>query len=94
MVEVKVCVGSSCHMKGSYQVIKTFEELCRHNGLEDEVKLKASFCLGCCLNGIAVMVNDTPVTGVGFSNAEQIFFEKIYPLAKKPEEPEENENDE
>lgn len=87
MVEVKVCVGSSCHMKGSYQVIKTFDELCRHNGLEDQIKLKASFCLGCCLDGIAVMVNDTPVTGVGFSNAEQVFFEKIYPLVKPaPEE--------
>ncbi|MEG2429900.1 MAG: NAD(P)H-dependent oxidoreductase subunit E [Oscillospiraceae bacterium] len=83
MVEVKVCVGSSCHMKGSYQVIKTFENLIKQNDLEDEVKLKASFCLGCCLNGIAVMVNEKPVTNVGFSNAEQIFYEEIYSLIKK-----------
>ncbi len=82
MIEVKVCVGSSCHMKGSYQVIRTFEELIKRNDLEDVVKLKASFCLGCCLNGIATMIDEDPVTNVGFSNAEQIFYEKIYNKAK------------
>lgn len=81
-MEVKVCVGSSCHMKGSYQVIKTFDELIKRNGLEDIVKLKASFCLGCCLNGIAIMVDETPVANVGFSNAEQIFYQEIYDKAK------------
>ncbi|WMJ22090.1 NAD(P)H-dependent oxidoreductase subunit E [Paludicola sp. MB14-C6] len=78
MIEVKVCVGSSCHMKGSYQVIKTFEELIQRNKLEDFVKLKASFCLGCCLNGIATTIDGTPVNNVGFSNAEKIFYEEIY----------------
>lgn len=82
MVVVKVCVGSSCHMKGSYQVIKTFESLIKLNEIEDKVQLKASFCLGCCLNGIAVLVNEKPVTNVGFSNAEQIFYKEIYELVK------------
>lgn len=79
MVEVQVCVGSSCHMKGSYQVIKSFESLIKSNGLEDEVKLKASFCLGCCLNGIAMKVNDRVVESVGFSNAESIFYSEVMP---------------
>lgn len=82
MVEVKVCVGSSCHMKGSYQVIKTFQDLIKQNELEDFVTLKASFCLGCCLNGIATMVDEKPVTNVGFSNAEQVFYEEIYNKAR------------
>lgn len=81
MIEVKVCVGSSCHMKGSYQVIKTFDELIKKNDFENIVTLKASFCLGCCLNGIATMVGEKPVTNVGFSNAEQIFYDEIYQLA-------------
>ena len=81
MITVQVCVGSACHMKGSYQVIKTFENLIRQNGLEGVVKLKASFCFGCCLNGIATMVNDKHVNNVGFSNAEQVFYDEIYPLA-------------
>ena len=81
MVEIKVCVGSSCHMKGSYQVVKTFEQLIKQNGLENIVKLKASFCLGCCLDGIATTVNGKHVNHVGFSNAETVFYEEIYPLA-------------
>lgn len=86
MVVVQVCVGSSCHMKGSYQVIQTFERLIRQNELEQVVKLKASFCLGQCLNGIATKVNDKNVNQVGFSNAEEIFYKEIYPLAKEEKE--------
>lgn len=80
MVEVKVCVGSSCHMKGSYQVVKTFERLIKQNDMEDVVKLKASFCMGHCMEGISTMVNEKPVNHVGFSNAETVFYEEIYPL--------------
>ena len=83
MVEVKVCVGSSCHMKGSYQVIKTFEELIKKNDLKDEVALKASFCMGQCLRGISITVNGEPVQNVGFANAQDVFYQQIYPLAKK-----------
>ena len=82
MVVVSVCVGSSCHMKGSYQVIKTFQELIKKNQLEDVIELKASFCMGRCLSGISVMVNDTPVQNVGFVNAENVFYEHVFPLAQ------------
>ncbi len=83
MVEVSVCVGSSCHMKGSYQVIKTFTELIKQNHFENIVTLKASFCMGKCLEGIACTVNGEILTKVGFANAEQVFYEHIYPLAQK-----------
>ena len=82
MVVVSVCVGSSCHMKGSYQVIKPFQELIKKNQLEDVIELKASFCMGRCLSGISVMVNDTPVQNVGFVNAENVFYEHVFPLAQ------------
>ena len=82
MVVVSVCVGSSCHMKGSYQVIKTFQELIKKNQLEDVIELKASFCMGRCLSAISVMVNDTPVQNVGFVNAENVFYEHVFPLAQ------------
>lgn len=82
MIVVSVCVGSSCHMKGSYQVIKTFQELIKKNQLEDVIELKASFCMGRCLSGISVMVNDTPVQNVGFVNAENVFYEHVFPLAQ------------
>ena len=47
---VDVCVGSSCHLKGSYDVIQKLQKLIAENNLEDKVTLKASFCLGNCSN--------------------------------------------
>lgn len=82
MIEVKVCVGSSCHMRGSYQVIKTFQELVARNNLKDEVAIKAAFCMGRCLQGISVLVDEEPVQNVGFQNAEQVFYESIYPKVR------------
>lgn len=62
---------------------QTFQRLIQQNGLENVVHLRASFCLGCCVNGIATVVNDKPVNNVGILNAEQIFNEEILPLAQK-----------
>lgn len=81
MIEISVCVGSSCHMRGSYQVIKTFTELIKRNGLEDTVKLRAAFCMGRCMSGISLLVDGKPVENVGFTNAEQVFYTEVYPLA-------------
>lgn len=83
MIDLQVCVGSSCHMKGSYQVIKTFERLIKENELESKIKLKACFCLGRCMSGISVMLGDLPIENVGFSNAELIFYDTVMPYIEK-----------
>lgn len=82
MIEVKVCVGSSCHIKGSYQVVTTFKQLIDSQGLGDKISLKASFCMGRCMSGISVTVDDMPIENVGFSNAAEIFNTQILPLVK------------
>ena len=51
---IKVCVGSSCHLKGSYNVIDAFKETLKKYGVEDLVDLQASFCLGYCAKGVSV----------------------------------------
>ncbi len=43
---ILVCVGSSCHLKGSYDIITLFKERIKKEKLEDKVTLKATFCLG------------------------------------------------
>lgn len=45
-MEIYVCIGSSCHLKGSYNIINAFKELIAEYKLEDRVSLNASFCLG------------------------------------------------
>lgn len=77
MVQISICVGSSCHLKGSYQIIQIFQELIKKNSLENKVELKASFCLGRCTKGVAVKVEDQFIDELTTSNAEAKFEEYI-----------------
>lgn len=77
MLDVYICVGSSCHLKGSYQIITRFQEMVRKYNLEDKVELKASFCLGHCTKGVSVKVSDEFIEGLTITNAEEKFKEYI-----------------
>jgi len=77
MVRVYICVGSSCHLKGSYQVIKAFEDLIKKNSLERKVELNASFCLGRCTKGVSVKVEDDFIDGLTIGNAAEKFEEYV-----------------
>lgn len=54
-MNIKVCVGSSCHLKGSYDVIQAMKEILKKYDVEDAVELQASFCLGHCAEGVNVL---------------------------------------
>ncbi len=53
-MEVEICIGSSCHLKGSYQVVRKLEEYIEIHGLKNKIILKGSFCLGECTRGVSV----------------------------------------
>lgn len=72
-MEIYVCIGSSCHLKGSYDVIQVFKELIKEHHLEEKVSLNASFCLGHCQNGVTAKINNQLVTGLHKDNAKEIF---------------------
>ena len=58
MIKVTVCIGSSCHIKGSRQVVEKLQELIAQNKVEDKVNLGGTFCLGRCQEGVCVTVED------------------------------------
>lgn len=58
MSELKICVGSSCHLKGSYNVIQTFQQLIEENNLHDKIEMKAQFCMKNCRQGVSVSIGD------------------------------------
>lgn len=72
-MEIKVCVGSSCHLKGSYDIINLMKDAIESNSLEAQVELKAAFCLGRCTNGVTIQIDDEIITGVSTENFNQIF---------------------
>jgi NADH:ubiquinone oxidoreductase subunit E len=59
MLKITVCIGSSCHIKGSRQVVEQLQYLIAENDLGDKVELGGTFCMGKCQQGVCVTVNDT-----------------------------------
>lgn len=57
-MKVTICIGSSCHIKGSRQVVEQLQELINKNGLSDKVELGGTFCMGSCQQGVCVLVDD------------------------------------
>ena len=58
MLKITVCIGSSCHIKGSRQVVEQLQYLIAENNLGDKVELGGTFCMGKCQAGVCVTVND------------------------------------
>ena len=57
-MNIYVCVGSSCHLKGSRAVVERLQQLVAENDLKDRVELSGKFCMGNCRNGVSVTVDD------------------------------------
>ena len=57
-MKVTVCIGSSCHIKGSRQVVEALQQLISENNLADKVELGGTFCLGKCQQGVCVTVDE------------------------------------
>ncbi len=72
MKTISVCIGSSCHLKGSYDIIEALKTLLAQKGLDKEVELNASFCLGHCIDGVTIKIDDRIITGVTKDNVAQI----------------------
>ena len=87
MRSVIVCVGSSCHLRGAYQVIQGLKRLIADHALDDQVELKASFCLGECMRagvehpdmetGVTVQVDGRNFYHLTQANLNQFFGEVL-----------------
>lgn len=74
-MKVTICIGSSCHLKGSRQIVEQLQFLVAENNLKDKVELSGTFCMGNCVNGVNVTVDEklyslTPETTKDFFEKE------------------------
>ena len=76
MLNVSICVGSACHMKGSKEVVAKLKELVAEHQLQGEVLLNGSFCTGNCQYAVCVMIDDT-VYSVRPETTEEFFRNEI-----------------
>ena len=74
MLKITVCIGSSCHIKGSRLVVEQLQKLIAENNIGDKVELGGTFCMGKCQQGVCVTVDDTFYSVTPESVEE--FFEK------------------
>lgn len=78
-MKVTVCIGSSCHLKGSRSVVEELQYLVSENNLKDKVDLGGTFCMGKCQDGVCVTVDDK-FFSVSPETAKEFFEKEI--LAK------------
>ena len=78
---IQICVGSSCHIKGSAEIVELLQAAVAEHHLEGEVTLAGSFCIGKCNRvGVTVQVDDEVHTGVTKEGFKEFFQEAV--LAK------------
>lgn len=74
-MKITICIGSSCHIKGSRQVVEKLQELIDKNDLANKIELSGTFCMGNCQKGVSINVDDrlfslTPETTESFFEDE------------------------
>jgi NADH:ubiquinone oxidoreductase subunit E len=75
---IQVCVGSSCHLKGSSEIVELLQKAVEQNHLEDEITLAGSFCIGKCNRvGVTLQVDDDVHVGITKENFKDFFQENV-----------------
>ena len=77
---IQICVGSSCHLKGSEQIVELFQKAIEERDLADKSTLAGSFCIGRCnREGVTVQVDDDIITGVKPETFDRFLETEILP---------------
>ena len=75
---IQVCVGSSCHLKGSPEIVELLQKAVEDHHLENEVTLAGSFCIGKCNRiGVTLQVDDEIHVGITKENFKEFFNEHV-----------------
>lgn len=80
---ISVCIGTACHLEGSYNVIAAFQQMIEKYSLHDSVKIKAAFCMGHCTHqGVCVKIDSGEVQSVTGTTAKRFFQENVLAVLK------------
>ena len=75
---IQICVGSSCHLKGSEKLVELFQKAISDNKLDGDITLAGSFCTGKCnREGVTITVDDNIYTGITPENFSAFFNDKV-----------------
>ena len=75
---IQVCVGSSCHLKGSPEIVELLQKAVEEYHLETQVTLVGSFCIGKCNRiGVTIQVDDDIYVGITKENFKEFLQENV-----------------
>ena len=77
-MNITICVGSSCHLKGSRAVVELLEQLILDGGYQQQIALCGSFCMGRCQTGVSVLLDEEYVS-LSPETTERFFYERVLP---------------
>lgn len=80
MLTITICVGSSCHVRGSDEVAEVFDRLIQENNLAAKIEMVGAFCMDACSMGVSVRVGDKVFRGIHPEDSETFFNSEIKPL--------------
>lgn len=80
-MKVTICIGSSCHLKGSRQIVEQLQKLVAENNVQDKVELSGTFCMGNCVNGVSVTLDDK-LYSLSPDTTKEFFEKEVLPLTK------------
>ena len=75
---IQICVGSSCHLKGSAEIVELLQKKVAEHQLDNEITLSGSFCSGKCNRvGVTLQVDDEIHTGITVESFNEFWNEKV-----------------
>lgn len=78
MVLIRVCVGSSCYLKGSSELVDMLNQKIEENGLQDKISLSGSFCMGKCNRvGVTIAVDEEVCVAITKENFNEFWNDKV-----------------
>lgn len=81
---IKICVGSSCHLKGSPELVELLQNAVKEYHLEDKITLAGSFCIGMCnRDGVTVQVDEEVCAGITKESFKEFWKEKVLDVLEK-----------
>jgi NADH-quinone oxidoreductase subunit G len=82
VIQVSVCVGTSCYLKGSQNVLRALIKHIENEGVAHMVDVKATFCFERCGRGPTVQVGETVIEKCTFEKAREALAKELEGVPK------------
>ena len=75
---IQACVGSSCYLKGSQEIVEMLQDAMTEHQIENEITLIGALCIGKCNRvGVSIKVNEEIHFGITKDNYQEFFNQNI-----------------